>query len=488
MAMNSLQLLLLISSTLVLLLAPESRVAFQATIFGGTVVAFHMFYRLMKYPHLLRLGNIACFSILFGYVVSTAGYTILNLIKYGDVSYNHNEFGLSYSQSNLSIALLVALIASIILSAISHFEKPILLTHFIKNGFSRRSLWVTVFSTFLIVIGVLSGDIGYMGVYLENEGRISPFGAICFIMAPPLAAITIAFLLKSFLQSRKYRTVLLPVSAVLVLALVPFGRRVLMYSLMTTLIFIGPEIFENFRKKRIQVYHAVAIAMALCVFLAWGFRAFYAIRISIYKMAAEEKPPILDIVPYYFDLMKNSYALAEVHEKLIDNISERPFILSYLAGLLSAHTHRSTPVFGELRYALAMSVPSFLYPEKTSKMASASEEIVHTSLGLSVFDGPNTIITAGLNDLWMIGMVIYPVGIIVLYILICRIIPAYCPPFLSSFIVLRLIYTLLYFEESLGALVGSGLRDLFIVSLIYWIVLKIPVFRFHIGRIRRAHE
>lgn len=486
--MHLIEALILILSSFALLIFPESRIVFQMAIFGGTVIAIHIFYRLMKYPNLVRFGNIACFSMLFGYVVSTAGYTVINLVFYGEVSYTQNVFGLKYFQSDVSHGLLIVIATSILLSAISHFERPLFLAYFMRIGLTMRSLWVIGVSSAIIVIGIINGDIGYMGIYSESGQRLSPLGALCYILVPPLTTITMAFLFEPSIQPRKFKKFILPVCAVLVIALIPLGRRVLMYTLMLFLILLGPNAFKGFLKSRNKTFHFIVILLSTSIILIWGFRAFYAMRITVNNMAVKEKPPIMEIVPYFVDMLQDSYALAEVHEKLIDNISERPFVLSYLAGLIAAQQKKDTPLFGELRHAIVMAIPSVLYPKKNTETAPASEEFIHQSLGLPVFDGPNTIVTAGLNDLGLMGIVIYPVGVVCTYSLLCRVIMTNCPPFLFLFIVSRLMYSLLFLEESFGALVGSGLRDLFIVALFYWILLKAPSRDFAFGRIRKLYE
>lgn len=457
-------------------------------IFCGTTIAIHMFYRLMRYPDLVRFGNIACFSILFGYVVSTAGYTVINLVNYGEVSYTQNVFGLKYIQSDVSYGLIILIVASILLSAISFFEKPFFLANYIRNGLTRRALWVVSLSSVIITIGIVNGDIGYMGAYSESGQKLSPLGALCCILVPPLATITMAFLFEPSIKHRKIQKVIIPVYAVLLIALIPLGRRVIMYTLMLFLILLGPNSFKDFRKSRTKLFHFIVIIISTSIILIWGVRAFYAMRITVNKMAVQEKPTIMEIVPYFVDIIQDSYALAEVNEKLIQNISDRPFVLSYLAGLIAAHNKNSTPFFGELRHAIVMAIPSIFYPNKIAKLAPASELIIHQSLGLPIFDGPNTIVTAGLNDLGFVGMVIYPIGVVSLYILLCRVIIANCPPFLFLFILLRLMYSLIYLEESLGAIVGSGLRDLLIVALFYWVMLKVPSNRFSFGRNKGLYE
>jgi len=123
--MTLFQSLLMIAAAIMLLFFPESTLVFQMVIFGGAALTFQLLYRMIKNRKLVRFGNIACFSILFGYVVSTAGYTIINFTYYGGLDYRVNVFGLGYSQTMISYAVLTIFMSSVLLSAISHFEKPL---------------------------------------------------------------------------------------------------------------------------------------------------------------------------------------------------------------------------------------------------------------------------------------------------------------------------------------------------------------------------
>jgi|GEM_PF-5469533 len=485
--MTLIESLSLITASFLLLFFSESIFVFNLVIIGGALVTARIFFRITKNPHWLRFGNIACFSILFGYIISTVVYAFMNITKNGDISYRQNDFGFCYSQSIISYSMLATFMVSILLSALAHFEKPLRISEYLERSLSKQSIFIIVLSAAILVFGFINETIGYMGIYLISDRRISPLGALCSVAIPPLTSIALASLLLLPNELRKYRIVLLATSAILVLLVVLVGRRVLMYTIISSIILVGPSLLEKFRSRRINISRIICIGLVAPVLLVFGFNTFHAVRLTVNMMTYQQKPGVLEIVPYMIDLVQAPYAVVELNETLIENITQRPFVLSYLAGLMDAHMKKSTPVFGELEYALAMAVPSLFQPQKTLQMAPSIEDVIHPLLGLPVFDGPNTILTAGLNDLGFMGTLIYPVMIVGLYIFISRIIPSNWPPFLSLFILLRLMFALLYLEDSLGALVGSGLRDLAIVALVYWAVLKILGHRLSNESLSRSH-
>ena len=334
---------------------------------------------------------------------------------------------------------------------------------------------VIFLSTLLILFGLINGDLGYMGVYSITERRISPFGALCFIALPPLSIISNICVLWLPSHLGKYRKALIVTSVLLLIAIVPMGRRVLMYTLMLNLFLIGHWVKVKIKFKKRRYPYLIAGVLSVAIIFSWGFRAFFVMRLAVEKAQFRERPPIMEIIPYYAELLQDSYAQAEINERLAQNISQRPFVLSYLAGLFSIHEQKKMPWFAELHYAITMSVPSALYHRKLQVQAASSEDLVHPMLGLPVYDGPSTIITAGLNDMGILGIIIYPMTIIGLFIVVFRFIPSNWQAFIRIFILLRLLYSLLCFEVSLGELISYGLRDLFIVVLFYWILYKIPL-------------
>jgi hypothetical protein len=102
------------------------------------------------------------------------------------------------------------------------------------------------------------------------------------------------------------------------------------------------------------------------------------------------------------------------------------------------------------------------------------EEFVHPAFGFSVFDGPNTIMTVGLNDFGIAGAIIYPVMLVLIYGFFLKIIFRYFPSVLFQMVVFRLIYQLFYVEQSLSGLFTSALRDLALITGLFYLIAKLP--------------
>lgn len=441
---------------------------------GGTIIAFLMLYRLVTDRKAFRMFNIACFSLLFGYVVSTAGYAILSLMQYGEVNLTRNDFGLSYGLCHIGHGLLLLFVLAVLLGALAHFERPLFLPGDLAGIACGKTLVVFIFFAALAALALLRGDLGYMGVYFVGERRISWLGALIFVALPPLAISNLACLVYLPNDLRRYRKIFWATFLIFIVSLIPTGRRVLIFTSIACVMIAGPDLIPSIRK-RITPKSAVILVL-LFVTLLYGYRIFYAMRICIWQLSHEDKPPLTEVFPYLVDAMTDSYFRAELQEKLMENTTQRSFyFLSYFAGLLHAHERRASPALGELKYSLLMAVPSTLFQSKTRILPSSQEEISHPPLGLPVFDGANSLLTAGLNDLGLLGICVYPIGVVSLYIAIVRKMPKTWPRFVCAFVVFRFAYQLLYVEDSMGGFVGSSLRDLFIVVALCLLIFKVPI-------------
>jgi hypothetical protein len=104
---------------------------------------------------------------------------------------------------------------------------------------------------------------------------------------------------------------------------------------------------------------------------------------------------------------------------------------------------------------------------------------VHPAFAIPVFDGPNTLVTAGFDDFGVVGAIGYPLILAAIYIVIRQITANRLPPFLYYLVAFRLIYQLLYVEQGLSAMLTVGLRDLAIITITFlflWKLSRIRVF------------
>jgi hypothetical protein len=149
------------------------------------------------------------------------------------------------------------------------------------------------------------------------------------------------------------------------------------------------------------------------------------------------------------------------------------------------------PAFGaELLYSVQMTIPSVLMPGKAAALPPAPEYLTHPRYGIPIFDHPGSILVTGFDDFGFLGVLIYPLSVVLLY--------GWFNKFLRSalknspirlFVLFTLLFQLLYIEQSLTA-VFVTLRNLLIIVGGAWILMRLPVLRlsrhsrnqWHVGR------
>lgn len=447
----------------------DSQAVFLFADLIGAFAGLYGLWLLLVRPHLIRFSSLMALSLLLGYALSTALYALGGLMTTPDFDLGYNVSGLAYSVSDLSMALVLIYIASVILIFLSKIEQPIFpdAEKMLNAMAAKEAVPLIWLSAGLVVLAVVTSDLGYMGAQASEEGRVSVLGVISSMIVPPIFAMAAVHL---FGESWKFRfSPLLFAFAILLFVLLPLGRRVLIYALVIALLVLAAT-GRSFAKASLrQWFKLVAWGGVLLLFGYLGFQYFYALRLTINHMGHE--PEMVTLLQAAVSLLFNEYDSVAV--AMAGNVAERPFILSYLASFVGAHAIYQ-PLWGEeLVYSIKIAIPSLLYPGKTAVLPGASEDFVHPAFGFYIFDGPSTIVTAGLNDFGFAGAVLYPILLVMVYIAIRRLLRPRLPALIYALVMLRLMYQVLYVEQSLAGMLTTGLRDLVIMTVLYLLALKL---------------
>ncbi len=465
--------LLIIASLLALF--PGSFVVFLIAVLIGSAIGLFGVYYIVTKPSKILFSNTLAVSLLLGYALGALIYLsgIIDSFRFVET--------IRYCQSDLSNALAVVMTACGTLFLAVLLERPIVPLREMHDGFtSNRAKFIILFSLLLVAIAFFKGEFGYMGISVTDKGKISALGALAFTLVPILLPLVVLFLRQSSLQKME-RYVFIVFLCLLFLVIIPTGRRVLLYSVLLVAIS-----FFMYRKKKLQLSPKRLLLVVFClpiicymVFI--GFQYFYAMRV-----AGRSLPPEAGLVARAsgaIDVLQDDYGKFAVEYQ--SNLVDRPFILSYLAVLIAAQSNKSPLLGEEFWYSLQMAIPSILFPDKTLVLPKSVEDFVHPAFGIRVFDGPNTIITAGYDDFGLIGAVLYPVMLVFIYSFLLKL-TTFAPAIVWHFIFFRLLFNLFYVEQSLGGILITGLRDLFLVVFVMMIAWHVyPIFS---RRVQRIHD
>lgn len=458
--------LILLVSMFSLLFFGGSEIAFFITAILGSMCGVYIFLNLIRNPGKVKFTRVMAVSLLLGYAFSAALYGASSFIVNSQFDFTDHSMALiGYSQDDLSNALLLVYAESLFLLFLAKFEKPAFkeVQSIDYLGSKHVNLMVTI-GVVVLIVAIILGDFGYMGTQVDELSNITIIGSMAFFLAPIILPIAIL----GFLEARvKPDRIWLGVAVIfLLLVLFVLGRRVLLYSVVVSLVMLAAS-GRNIKitsPKRWVLFGFLFVGISIIFYI--GSNIFYALRLA--HNIFGEKVGIFELASKGFELLQ--YDRSYVANQLSENQSSRVFILSYLAGLLSVLSSHSSLWGKEFIYAVLIAVPSLLFPQKASLIPGASEDIVHPALGVAVFDGPSTVMTAGLVDFWIFGALLYPVILVMLYVLVRRLLVGRLPPILYLLVMLRLIYQLFYVEQSLSGLLTTGLRDIFLFTVFFYFV------------------
>ena len=393
-----------------LVLFSDSAIAFDLIAVIASVIAFRDLYFLVAAPRHATFARVLAVSILLGYAFGAIIYLAANnTLHAADFQYWSAE-GLFFDQESLAIALASSFFSAGLLYIVASYQTPVGEQVLARSSgiFRQRLVWLGVIIT---IVALARGDLGYMGAATSELGSVAPLGALATLLAPALAA---CLALTMLFEKRASRRVIL-VAALLVLAaaLVVMGRRYLLYSLVLCFIALG---FGGLQIRRLP-RRTLALLLLAALFLYEGSRVFMAVRITAWSPHPHDGLIAMakDAVPLLTG--DNKVALQEI---LLQNSGSRPFILAYFAGLMRT-AGSALPLFGgELVYSIQMVIPSFLLPSKLSSLPLTPEALVHPYYGISVFDGPGSILVSGFDDFGWLGILLYPLALVSLYELFFR--------------------------------------------------------------------
>lgn len=454
--------------SLLLYFFPGSYVVFLLVILISSTIAIFSLIMMVLKPHFFRFTNMMAISLLAGYAFTTLIYLVS---QWGPISaYDYDVTGIVVTQKELSSAVILVNYVCAALFAVSRFEPPI---NIIKGSvlvFSDIRASVLLWTGFtLVLFAFIFKGLGYGGIQVDDAGRISPLGSISYFVAPLLPPLFGIKVTQSQKTTRFIDTLGLIVTLIF---LFPLGRRVLLYSVVVTIIMSLIYSSNEGEYNRRLIIQNIILQTIFVFIVSVGFIVFYGLRISLSSTGDESS--LQSVLGSAMEI--GQFNSEEFRLGLSENVITRPFfLLNYLSILVSAH-HIYPPLWGlEALHAIKTSLPSLLFPAK-SALPQLVEEVSHPLLGLDVYDGSNTIITAALNEFGVYGVFIYPVILAILYSRILLVLHGRLPYFVTILIAIALVYRIFCLEASLADFLTVGLRDLLlivIVCIIFWRALNI---------------
>ncbi len=344
-------------------------------------------------------------------------------------------------QEDLSVALAAVLLVCALLFWYGGVTRPFRLDPAKLRG-SDFSL--VCFGALLVGAGMLTGSLGYQGVSATSEGRVSILGELAGTIAPALPAFTL--LLQTKFRSRLGRVLSGIVAVAALAALVPQGRRALLYALLLSILAF------SLRRGglRLMTWKTGLVLSSAALLLYAGNVFFYAMRVSTFTTGTTSMT-LAGITENAVGVLQN-HGNGHLDDLLARNLRDRTFIIRYLSDLLRASATHSPLHGADLVFCLESALPSVLYPDKDRVRAIGMEEnLANPQFGLFPTDEANSILTTGVSDFGLAGMFLYPVALIALMEFFLRTIEPRMPEAVKAFLILCVLDTIWQTELSTSA-------------------------------------
>ncbi|QIO98794.1 hypothetical protein [Bradyrhizobium symbiodeficiens] len=384
----------LLLSGLVLLLWPNLTL-FLAVAFCGLIIGLATLYAAIDDRKALRISWVLSTSLLFAYDGGSVS-TYLSAPSAPEFAIMVKDRPIELISSTLA---LVNIICGLLLIA-GQLESPVVTKTAEATEDSWFSFALATFGLILIVAAYLAGDLGYMGIQIDEAGRITVLGAAAALFQGPLAGIAGFMLARS--RRRTMTVFYAAVVLMVVLAAVPTGRRpIVLILIVATMGFsLGGGLQRlSLSRKLLGVACGAAIAYVMSSY-------FFALRLAGWELGTDAT--LADQMSLGLEFLVSPSLQDRFTTLFYENVRERTFLLGYLADLMEAVSN-SAPLYGEaLLYYMRLCIPSALDPGKDQIIAlQMVEALAHPKLGLPVIDQANTILTDGMTDFGVIGAGLY---------------------------------------------------------------------------------
>jgi hypothetical protein len=436
--------------------AAGSDISMVIAAFLMTAVSAYLFFDLLGRRAPLRMTTILAATLGLAYGLGTLN-TWFTLPR-GDETLG--EF-LQISTADLAHTMASCCVSIAILLVVGElYETPLFGEEF-ELRFDMRSVILVTLGMLVIAASFATGHTGFMGASVQETGaeagHVGVLASLAAWLAGPLLACAVCMALN--LRESSTRLYMRGMSVLLFVLIFPLGRRVIIYSVILSLIGLR---LGRYKIPYSPLRKAVYLGLLGSVVYAASVGFFY-LRVAGYSMV---KPTLLQRVSGAVDLA-HTKSYAEIKEMLSKNVETRTFILGFLAQI-EGYTDTMPAGYGaDFMGQFQLAAPSILFPGKD--LFFTEEALVNTLFGSNFPDQANSVFTAGAVDFGIWGIFFYPVIFAFMVRFFLELLAESLPNFTACFIVLASVAALLEPEVALteyfvvlrnGVFFGGGIAIL----------------------------
>jgi hypothetical protein len=339
------------------------------------------------------------------------------------------------------------------------FERPIFGRDF-RFHIDARTRALIYVGTLAILVGYATKSLTIGGV-TSSGGHVSVFGTFLSWLYPPLTAIAVVAFLDAHCRADKILTGL---SALVLLTLFSImGRRIIIYTSMEVVLVMG---LVGFRWRE-RLFRNILVMLALAGVMIATSLTFMLIRIASITTRGTS---VTQRIQAANKMVRKGGAYKKATAVTQSNFQTRTFMLTFLASVLDA-----TPAFGQdAASQIELVIPSVLDPDKDTSFTE--EAFVDQQFQMGFGDQPNSALTAGATDFGLLGMMLYPILIVVAVRILLTIAARWLTMVPLIFASLYFIYLMLQTEITLTGY-AEAVRDTLLFGTLLSMFLAMPRFR-----------
>lgn len=342
------------------------------------------------------------------------------------------------------------------------FERPLFGRDF-RFQIDARTRILVYAGSMAILVGYATHQLGIGGA-AGGGGHVSIPGVFLAWLYTPLTAIAVV----AFLTARRAIDKVFGGLAALVLLLVfsVMGRRVTIYTCMEVLFVMSMAEF----RWREKIVRNILVIVALTAIVISTALTFMLLRIAG-STVTRGTVTVGRRIQIAHQMVQKGGAFQQAGQVTKTNFQTRTFVLSFLASILDAST-RQTPALGQDAVSLiGVAIPSVLDPYKNPYFTE--EGLVDQQFQLSFGDQPNSVLTAGATDFGLLGIILYPLFLVLAVRALFSIATRWLKPVPLMLATLCFIYLMLETEITLTGY-AEALRDTLLFATLISMFLAVP--------------
>jgi hypothetical protein len=428
----------------------------------ASVVALYMLWDWLLREGPTRFSTLLAITLLLGYGLGAVN-TWLTLPR-GNLSLANF---LGSDEGVLARGIAGVLLSAVPLCSLGElYERPLFGREF-RIPLDQHTFVLLVLATVATGIGFVTGSLGYMGAQVTGE-QLSVSVALLSWLFPPLTALTVAI----FVATPRGPAKLL--AGTCMFAMLAFvmvvGRRIVIYTAMETLLALrltGYRLKGSFFKKTL-------ILLMLAGFVGVGVTVFMLIRLAGFENPND--PSTLSLAhraETALSWVKDGSALSRATVANQSNAQKRTFVLGFFADVLEGSSRRTPGLGRDLAEYVGSVVPRVINPNKD--LSFGEESFADELFGLTYGDAANSILTNGAVDFGLLGVVAYPLLIVLIMRVSIEALSRFLPPLPMAIIILGAVFTVLQTETATSAYFVS-IRNEIIFAIVLFLYSRLPKF------------